>query len=47
MGEIIRNIVAQHGLLGLAQYLLMVPLAVTGVLAGWRATANLLRERPA
>lgn len=43
MSEIIQQALAEHGVLMLTQYVLMVPLVITAILAGWRAVGNVLR----
>ena len=44
MNDLIQRIVAEQGVLVLAQYVLMIPLVVTAVLAGGRAVGNVLRH---
>ncbi len=44
MGEVIHQTVAQQGVLAIAQYVLLFPLVVTAVLAGWRTMSNLLNR---
>ena len=44
MTHLIQRIVAEHGVLVLMQYVLMIPLVVTAVLAGRRAVGNVLRH---
>ncbi len=44
MGQIIHQAVAQQGVLAVAQYVLLFPLVVTAVLAGWRAMGNVLHR---
>jgi len=47
MGEIIHQTVGQQGVLAVAQYVLLFPLVVTAVLAGWRAMYNVLHRTSA
>ncbi len=44
MGEIIHQTVAQQGVLAITQYVLLFPLVVTAVLAGWRTMGNVLHR---
>ena len=44
MGEIIHQTVGQQGVLAIAQYVLLFPLVVTAVLAGWRAMYNVVHR---
>ena len=43
MTEVIRQTVAQNGVLMLAAYIMMIPLVVTALLAGRQAVGNLWR----
>ncbi len=43
MDQIIQQALAEHGALMVIQYVLMIPLVATAVLAGWRAMGNVLR----
>ncbi len=44
MDEIIHQTVAQQGVLAVAQYVLLFPLIVAALLAGWRAMGNVLHR---
>ncbi len=44
MGQSIHQTVAQQGVLAVAQYVLLFPLVVTALLAGWRAVGNVLHR---
>ena len=47
MGQIIHQAVTEQGTLAVAQYALLFPLVVAGVLAGWRAICNVLSRTSA
>ncbi len=44
MTHLIQRIAVEHGVLVLIQYVLMIPLVATAVVAGWRAVGNVLRH---
>ena len=43
MGQVIQQALSEYGALVVIQYVLMVPLVATAVLAGRRAMGNVLR----
>ena len=43
MGQIIQQALAEHGALVVIQYVLMIPLVTSAVVAAWRAVGNVLR----
>jgi len=44
MGQIIHQTIAQQGVLAITQYVLLFPLVVTAMLAGWRVMGNILHR---
>ena len=44
MGKMMQHLIAEHGTLVLLQYVLMIPLVITAVLAGCRMVGNLARR---